>query len=81
MAGGSGRAPLVLDVGLGRDRGQRLAAVEIAQAKPETTLFIDDRPRNLVPARDLGINTILFESASQLRSELEQVLGTVLKGA
>jgi putative hydrolase of the HAD superfamily len=56
-------------------------AISIAQAKPATTLFIDDRPRNLVPARDLGINTILFESASQLRNELRQVLGAELKGA
>jgi putative hydrolase of the HAD superfamily len=56
-------------------------SIAIAQAAPSRTLFIDDRERNLVPARDLGINTILFESASQLRHELRQVLGAELKGA
>lgn len=56
-------------------------SIAIAQAVPKKTLFIDDRPRNLVPARDLGINTIHFESAAQLRSDLRQVLGAELKGA
>ena len=56
-------------------------AIAIAQAKPETTLFIDDRERNLVPARELGINTIHFESATQLRKDLRHVLGAELKGA
>ena len=56
-------------------------AFSIAQAVPAHTLFIDDRERNLVPARDLGVNTILFESASQLREDLRRVLGIELNGA
>jgi putative hydrolase of the HAD superfamily len=56
-------------------------AFSIAQAVPARTLFIDDRERNLVPARDLGVNTILFESASQLRKDLRRVLGVELNGA
>ena len=56
-------------------------ALSIAQAAPATTLFIDDRERNLEPARELGINTILFESAAQLRADLRRVLGAELNGA
>ncbi|MDQ6718187.1 MAG: HAD-IA family hydrolase [Gemmatimonadota bacterium] len=56
-------------------------ALSIAQAVPATTLFIDDRERNLEPARELGINTIHFESAPQLRADLRRVLGAELNGA
>jgi putative hydrolase of the HAD superfamily len=53
----------------------------IAQASPETSLFIDDRQQNLTPAANLGMNCIHFTSAPQLRSDLERVLGLELSGA
>jgi putative hydrolase of the HAD superfamily len=53
----------------------------IAQASPETSLFIDDRPQNLTPAANLGMTCIRFISVSQLRSDLERVLGLELPGA
>jgi putative hydrolase of the HAD superfamily len=56
-------------------------AMSIAQAEPSATLFIDDREPNLVPARQLGINTIHFESAARLREQLGAALGVELKGA
>jgi putative hydrolase of the HAD superfamily len=56
-------------------------ALSITQAVPARTVFIDDRERNLVPARELGVNTILFESAAQLRRDLGGILGIQLKGA
>lgn len=56
-------------------------ALSIAQAVPSRTLFIDDRERNLVPARELGINTILFENAAKLRDDLAGILGTQTNGA
>jgi len=56
-------------------------ALSIAQAVPARTLFIDDRERNLVPARELGINTILFENAAKLRQDLDGILGLHTKGA
>jgi len=56
-------------------------ALSIAQAVPAKTLFIDDRERNLVPARELGINTLLFQSAAQLRADLNGILEIQLKGA
>ncbi|MBA3646081.1 MAG: HAD hydrolase-like protein [Gemmatimonadaceae bacterium] len=55
-------------------------ALSIAQAVPTKTLFIDDRERNLVPARELGLNTLLFQSAAQLRSDLNGILEIQLKG-
>jgi putative hydrolase of the HAD superfamily len=40
------------------------------QAQPGRTLFIDDREQNLAPARSLGMQTMLFRTASQLKLEL-----------
>lgn len=56
-------------------------ALGIAQASPETSLFIDDRQQNLTPAAALGMTCIRFTSVSQLRSDLERVLGLELSGA
>jgi len=56
-------------------------ALSIAQAKAARTLFIDDREPNLAPARELGMKTIHFQSAAQLRKELRGVLGIELSGA
>jgi putative hydrolase of the HAD superfamily len=53
----------------------------IAQAKPATSLFIDDRQQNLAPASALGMNIIHFTSAAQLRSDLERLLDLELPGA
>ena len=43
----------------------------MTQADPTRTLFIDDRVQNLKPAAELGVKTIRFESARQLRTALE----------
>lgn len=43
----------------------------MTQADPERTLFVDDRVQNLKPAAELGVRTIQFESARQLRAALE----------
>jgi putative hydrolase of the HAD superfamily len=42
----------------------------ITQAEPRRCLFVDDREQNLGPARALGMSTIRFESAAQLRVAL-----------
>ena len=55
-------------------------ALGIAHAQPESSLFIDDRQQNLIPASSLGMNVILFRSAEQLRSDLERVLDLELSG-
>ena len=53
----------------------------IAHATAETSLFIDDRPTNLIPASALGMNVIHFKSAAQLRSDLERFLHLEIPGA
>ncbi len=42
--------------------------------KPEESIFIDDKEKNLPPAEELGIKTILFKSAESLSSELNNFL-------
>jgi putative hydrolase of the HAD superfamily len=56
-------------------------ALGIAHAEPASSLFIDDRQQNLTPASSLGMNVILFRSASQLRSDLERFLDLKIPGA
>lgn len=53
----------------------------IAQATPESSLFIDDRQQNLTPAMTLGMNVVHFKSATQLRSDLERLLDIEIPGA
>ncbi|MFL5486868.1 MAG: HAD-IA family hydrolase [Gemmatimonadaceae bacterium] len=56
-------------------------ALGISYCTPATSLFIDDRQQNLTPASSLGMNVILFKSASQLRADLERFLDLELSGA
>ena len=53
----------------------------IAHAEAATSLFIDDRQPNLLSASTLGMNVIHFQSAAQLRSDLERFLDLELSGA
>jgi putative hydrolase of the HAD superfamily len=52
-------------------------ALGMAQADPKRTLFVDDRVQNLNPAAALGMKTIQFASAEQLRTSLraQRLLG------
>lgn len=45
----------------------------MTQADPARTLFIDDRQQNLAPAAALGMQTILFQNAPQLETELHRL--------
>ncbi|MDQ6690533.1 MAG: HAD-IA family hydrolase [Gemmatimonadota bacterium] len=56
-------------------------ALGIAHAEPASSLFIDDRQQNLTPAKALGMNVVLFKSATQLRSDLERFLDLEIPGA
>src|SRR5438445_389609 len=47
-------------------------ALTVTQRSPAQCIFIDDREVNLECPRKLGMNTIQFESAMQLRAELIQ---------
>jgi putative hydrolase of the HAD superfamily len=48
-------------------------ALKIAQANPETSVFIDDREQNIIPARDLGMHVIQYQSAAQLSTDLTKL--------
>ena len=45
-------------------------ALNLTQSKPEESCFIDDRPLNLEEAARVGMHTIHFRDAQQLRREL-----------
>lgn len=41
-------------------------------SKPEQALFIDDSPKNIETAKELGLTSILFQSAHQLKNDLNK---------
>jgi len=47
-------------------------ALGVTQRAPEECMFIDDRALNLESARRLGMGTIHFQNAAQLREELSR---------
>ena len=44
---------------------------------PEESVFIDDKEKNLIFAKKLGIKTILFKNFNQLKEELSLCLVNV----
>lgn len=48
-------------------------ALAMAQADPASSVFIDDRERNLEPAAMLGMHTIRYTDAGRLRQELARL--------
>jgi putative hydrolase of the HAD superfamily len=47
-------------------------ALQVTQCQPAECIFIDDREVNLECPRELGVATILFQDAAQLRRELRE---------
>jgi len=45
-------------------------ALAMSQAEPERSVFVDDRERNLEPARGLGMRAIRFTDVARLRQDL-----------
>ncbi len=41
--------------------------------RPDETVFVDDSPKNLRPARGLGIEAVHFRSATDLKTKLHQL--------
>jgi putative hydrolase of the HAD superfamily len=48
-------------------------ALAMSQADPRESVFIDDRERNLEPARSFGMQTIRFTDAAKLRQDLAEL--------
>jgi putative hydrolase of the HAD superfamily len=40
---------------------------------PADCIFIDDRSENVLSARELGINSLVFESIDRLKSDLSEI--------
>jgi FMN phosphatase YigB (HAD superfamily) len=47
--------------------------------KPEDCIFIDDRVRNLTPARNLGFHTVLFDAEKLIGDSTEHDVVTNFK--
>jgi epoxide hydrolase-like predicted phosphatase len=45
-------------------------ALKLANSLPYESIFIDDLENNLIPAKELGISTILYKDTEQLKKEL-----------
>jgi putative hydrolase of the HAD superfamily len=48
--------------------------LDLLYTKPEETIFIDDSAQNVATANSLGIKSIRFVSAPQLKNDLERLL-------
>lgn len=46
--------------------------LNILQVMPSDVIFIDDRAQNVEAAKDLGIDSIQFFNANQLKDDLEK---------
>jgi putative hydrolase of the HAD superfamily len=53
-------------------------AFGIAEADPALSVFIDDRPQNLHPAKEFGMHTIHYQTPEQLAADL-RALGVKFK--
>ena len=42
-------------------------------SKPEQAIFIDDKQEYINGAKDVGINTVLFQNINQVKGELNQL--------
>jgi putative hydrolase of the HAD superfamily len=62
------------------DEGIYRLTLEVTQRLPAECLFIDDRTLNLESAQQLGIDTIHYQNAAQLRQDLK-AKGVMVAGA
>jgi len=51
-----------------------LKCLEIVKTTPANCILIDDHEENLVPAKQLGMQTILFKNINQLKTDLSSLL-------
>ncbi|HKR82214.1 MAG TPA: HAD family phosphatase [Candidatus Saccharimonadales bacterium] len=67
---------LSCEVGFGKPDPEiyKLAMENLAEIAPEEIVFIDDLEHNLVPARELGMQTILAKNSTQIMADIETLL-------
>lgn len=69
-------SPVILSFEVNCMKPQRriyLIALRMLNAKPDECVFIDDHRKCLIPARKLGMRTILFKNSKQLMRELKKL--------
>jgi FMN phosphatase YigB (HAD superfamily) len=49
------------------------------KAEPESVVFVDDRPENVLAARSLGINGIVFDDVERVRQALRNLVSDPVK--
>jgi putative hydrolase of the HAD superfamily len=54
--------------------------VERIGVRPQEALFVDDREANIEAARQVGLNTVRFESVGQLREDLKEIGFPIMPG-
>lgn len=60
------------DIGVAKPDAEAFKALlALEQSRPESMVFIDDRSDNVCAATQLGIDSIQFVDANQLRAELK----------
>jgi putative hydrolase of the HAD superfamily len=62
------------EFGLTKTKGLLKIVLDKLKANPSECLFIDDSPKNIQVAKDLGINGLLFENNQKLFAELNSFL-------
>ncbi len=57
-----------------------LLGARYAGVAPERSVFVDDLPHNLAPAKELGMATVHHTDSATTIAELERILGVALSG-
>lgn len=47
--------------------------IDKLKCNPQDIIFVDDHERNLIPAREIGMKTILFENLDQFKKEMNKL--------
>lgn len=65
------------DVGLSKpDPKIYQIILKLMQLKPEECIFIDDKPKNLLPPRAMGVQVVLAENSRQIINDINQIINT-----
>ena len=68
--------PVILSTAVGLRKPNKkiyLLLLKKIKLKPKECIFVDDKEKNLKPAKQLGIHTILFRNSSQLEKKLKKL--------
>jgi 2-haloacid dehalogenase len=65
---------LASDVGVRKpDKRMYQAIAAKASCKPKEIVYVDDEEKNLPPAREMGMQTLLFTSPGKLKADMAEL--------